>query len=364
MAGISTAWILFVSVLLFLIFAASEPDGFIRIVDTFDDMYVKGMANRHSSLLMYFVAWSGLCIMGVYGACISLSAYMSKSVISTVERLQWITENIRDGNLDFEVISEEDKEVNELCLCLDDIKNKLREKKREEEKIKEERNMLMANLSHDMGTPVATIIGYMEGIRDGVANNPEKYEKYMNTIYDKAKVLQKLVDNMSAYSELELGRMQYVFEYMDIGKYLRDICESFYDEAEEKGFFVEVDIIEKPMRIAGDKIKLKRVFDNILSNAMKYNTENGKIRIKLEEEQNGALISVCDTGFGIKDADKAKIFDGFYRGDAARSNIKGNGLGLGISKQIVESHHGKIWIKSEENVGTDVFVYLPLRKEV
>lgn len=81
----------------------------------------------------------------------------------------------------------------------------------------------------------------------------------------------------------------------------------------------------------------------------------------MAQERNGALISISDTGMGIKEKDLNKVFDGFYRGDAARSNIKGNGLGLGISKQIVESHHGKIWIKSEEHVGTEVYIFLPLR---
>ena len=121
--------------------------------------------------------------------------------------------------------------------------------------------------------------------------------------------------------------------------------------------------MEQSLTVVADRDKLKRVLDNLIGNAVKYNRKGGSISLTQETDGCGVLISVTDTGVGIQREDLNRVFDGFYRGDSARSNIKGNGLGLAIAKQIIESHRGKIWVKSEKNKGTQVFVYLPLREE-
>ena len=157
--------------------------------------------------------------------------------------------------------------------------------------------------------------------------------------------------------------MQYVFEMVDITAYLENLSEEYAAEVEAKGIRFEKELLNVPLMVVADRNKLKRVLDNLIGNAIKYNRENGSILLSQQEDGRGVLIAIRDTGNGIQKEDLSRVFDGFYRGDSARSNIKGNGLGLAIAKQIIESHRGKIWIKSEKGEGTEVFLYLPLRQE-
>ena len=360
MAIISTALVVFVTLLLLFVYSVCEPYGFQRIWMGVSRMSAESHGNR-LSFLGYAVLWAVLAVTMVLMTCTFLSAKLSRDMLKALKQLRMAAEKIKDGDLNFEVMACRDQELNDLCNAFDEIRKKLKANEAQERRSNKERNMLMANLSHDMRTPITTIKGYLEGIKDGVANSPEKLDKYLDTIYSKTIVLQKLVDNMAEYSELELGRMQYAFGFIDMTEMLTELAEGYKTEAQEQGFQMESHIIPEKMIIVGDKSKLKRVFDNLMSNAVKYNREGGTISISMGQERKGALICISDTGKGIKEKDIGKVFDGFYRGDAARSNIKGNGLGLGISKQIIESHHGKIWLKSAEDVGTEVYIYLPLR---
>ncbi|MBN7773426.1 sensor histidine kinase [Clostridium aminobutyricum] len=362
MVIISAVLVIFVSLLLLFIFSMSERDG-VRILIERSGQIFEGEFNFKDSLMMYAAIWAVLiCSMELF-VCTILSASLSRAILEPLRQLRTAAETIADGNLSFEILSCEDKELNDLCISFDQIRQRLKRNAEQEKRIETERNMLIANLSHDMRTPITTIKGYLEGINDGVADSPEKMQKYLDTIYNKALILERLVDNMTQYSELELGRMQYAFEFVDLTAYLKDLEEDYKQSLEDGGFCLEVKLLEMPLTVVADRDKLKRVLDNLLSNAIKYNKDGGNVTISTETDGKGVLLSISDTGMGIKESDINKVFDGFYRGDAARSNIKGNGLGLAISKQIIESHRGKIWIKSEENVGTQVYIYLPLRQK-
>lgn len=361
MVIISAVLVLSVSILLLYLFSVNEQDGFAYLLEGFREIF-SGDFGVENSLILYVLIWAALVGVLILITCILLSANLSRAVLGPVKDLQKAAENIIKGNLDFEVLGCEDQELNDLCYSFDEIRKKLKENTEKELCIQEERNMLIANLSHDMRTPITTIKGYLEGIKDGVADSPKKTSRYLDTIYSKTLILERMLDNITEYSELELGRMQYAFEYVDLTAYLKDWIKDFKVDIEEQGLRLKVNLIERPMMIVADRSKLKRMLDNLISNAVKYNKENGSVLIKTEPNHKGVMICISDTGNGIKENDCNKIFDGFYRGDASRSNIKGNGLGLAISKQIVESHRGKIWIKSIENVGTDVFIYLPLRE--
>lgn len=359
---ISTALILTVAVLLILVVSVSEPEGFQQMVEALKDLSF-WQKDSDSEVWGYAVMITAVALTVLVFASIIFSARLATAILQPLKQLRQAAENIKSGNLDFEIMSCEDEELDDLCKAFEEIRKKLKENAEKEILANEERNMLMANLSHDLRTPITTIKGYLEGIKDGIANTAEKQEKYLDTIYSKTLVLQRLVDNMSEYSELELGRMHYSFEFIAINGLLRELAEMYVQEIKERGLEAKLDIAEEELMIVGDREKLKRVFDNLISNAMKYNKEGGCISISLAQERNGAMILIADTGQGIKEKDINNVFDGFFRGDAARSNIKGNGLGLGISKQIIENHRGKIWIKSQENVGTEVYVFFPLRKK-
>ena len=191
-----------------------------------------------------------------------------------------------------------------------------------------------------------------ESLFESISYHSDSAEKLNECKYQAAYAL----FNSGSYAEAKN-------KFMDISSYMRELCQGYEAEIEEHGLNFSVDICQEELSIIGDKTKLKRVFDNVISNAVKYNKENGSISVSVKHEKVGAMCCISDSGKGIKEEDVQKAFDRFFRGDAARSNIKGNGLGLGISKQIVENHKGKIWIKSEEGVGTDVYIYFPLREK-
>ena len=363
MIVVSAALVFIMSFILITVFSVSNPDGFRMIFDTAREV-VSGSLQESDKYLYYFIAWAVLTGLIVLSTCLILTTALARTVLIPINRLRKAAENIADGELNFDVLTSEDaEELSELCDSIDRIRKKLKISAEQEKIQKRERSMLIANLSHDMRTPVTAIKGYIEGIEDGVADTPEKQRRYLDTIYNKAMVLERLLDGMTEYSELELGRMQYVFEMVDITAYLENLSEEYAAEVEAKGIRFEKELLNVPLMVVADRNKLKRVLDNLIGNAIKYNRENGSILLSQQEDGRGVLIAIRDTGNGIQKEDLSRVFDGFYRGDSARSNIKGNGLGLAIAKQIIESHRGKIWIKSEKGEGTEVFLYLPLRQE-
>ena len=219
----------------------------------------------------------------------------------------------------------------------------------------------MANLSHDLRTPVTAIKGYVEGIRDGVANTPEKRDHYLEVVYAKTLVLEGLVGNMTDFSEYELGRMQYHFERVELSAFLADLIPEYQADVRGREMAFVAKPLASPATVTADRGKLKRVLDNLVSNAVKYGRPGGTVVLAAEGYRQGVILSVSDDGRGIPEEALAHVFDSFFRADAARSSsVPGSGLGLAICKSIAESHHGKLWLTSREGEGTHAYLYLPL----
>jgi signal transduction histidine kinase len=158
--------------------------------------------------------------------------------------------------------------------------------------------------------------------------------------------------------------MQYHFEFVDLASFLTDLGEEYQVEVQSAGMTFTWDIPPGPFVVTADRNKIKRVLDNLLSNAIKYGKPGGAIDLTAEEYEKGLVIQLTDNGKGISTEALRHVFDSFFREDTARSSaVPGSGLGLAICRSIVESHHGKIWLTSEEGAGTRAFVYLPLREE-
>ena len=221
--------------------------------------------------------------------------------------------------------------------------------------------MLLANISHDLKTPVTSIKGYVEGIRDGVADTPEKMNRYLDTIYAKAETIDDMVNNLSMFSKLELSRMTFDFEMGDINAFLRGLAEDYRLDIEKNGVELVNKIPQEKAVVKIDYEKMSRVFSNIIDNAVKYRSDNKPVlEITTFTRDKGVYVCISDNGIGIEEKELKNVLEGFYRVDSSRS-IKGSGLGLGIVKQIVEKHGGKIWLKSEGlGKGTTAIIYLPI----
>lgn len=344
-------------------FVLRVPNGGQFLADSFS--FVFGKETMGPSGMVPFLILAGvlLCLL-VAGVCILLTSRLTGKITATLKTLRQAADNLRDGDLDFQILSCDQRELDELSQSLESVRQRLKAAAVAEAAAQDERGLLMANLSHDLRTPITAIKGYVEGIQDGIANTPEKQAHYLQIIYNKSVVLEKLVRNMSDFSEYELGRMQYHFEYVDMGPFLRDLGEEYRDDVEQNGLSLVCQIPTGHYVVTADRGKLKRVLDNLISNAIKYSRPQGSIALTAEEYERGLVIQVSDNGKGIGTQALRHVFDSFFREDAARtSSVPGSGLGLAICRSIVDNHHGKIWLTSEEGEGTRAFIYLPLQKE-
>jgi signal transduction histidine kinase len=208
---------------------------------------------------------------------------------------------------------------------------------------------------------MTAIKGYVEGLMDGVADTPEKMDKYVKTIYNKTNDMDKLINELTIYSGIDNNRVPYNFQKVDIGKYMEDCMEEFHIELDTTGITLTYENELAPGTvILADTEQLKRVVTNIVDNSQKYiERENGKIEIRLIDEKDSVRIEIEDNGKGISSGELMKIFDRFYRTDASRnSGMGGSGIGLSIVKKIIEDHGGYIWATSVEGEGTCIHFVL------
>lgn len=291
--------------------------------------------------------------------------YLSRKILPPMKELSRSARRISSGDLDFDILGSNVAEVQEVCTAFDEMRRRLRDQVAENIRYERERNLMLAHISHDLRTPVTAIKGYAEGLVDGVASTPDMQRRYAETISLKAQTMEQMIEQMSNFSELELGRMSFDFSAGDIFDYLRTLCDDFLIDLESADADFEAHIPDEHLDVRFDREKLGRVFQNLLSNAIKYRSPDRKLCVKLSAERTptGVHVTVSDNGRGIAQSDAEKVFEGFYRGDPARTaGAAGHGLGLAIARQIMVKHGGRIWITGRVGEGTDVHLTF-LKKE-
>lgn len=304
-----------------------------------------------------------LILVGTNGV---LTYFVSRSIIKPLRSLKRAAEEIKDGNLDFEVVQQSDDEIGELSKAFEEMRRKLKKSVELQLQYEENRKELISNISHDLKTPVTAIKGYAHGIMDGVTNSPDKLEKYIRTIYTKAADMDRLIDELFLFSKLDLGKVPFQFETVDLGQYVMDCAQELQFDMEKKGVhFTLTELPKEPLLVTADRDKLRRVLLNIIENAVKYSDEgNCRITLTLREIDGNAVIQIKDSGQGISEEALPHIFDRFYRADPSRNTATGgSGLGLAIAKQIMEEHGGRIGATSMIGQGTTVYMALPLNKQ-
>ena len=283
--------------------------------------------------------------------------WMYRYIISPVGRLKKAAENIKEGNLNFSVQAQKNDEIGELCVAFEEMRVKLKEQIEISMQYEKDNKELISNISHDLKTPITAIRGYIEGIMDGVADTPQKQEKYLKTVYAKATDMQYLIEELFLYSKLDSNSMAYSFRKVNLNDYFEDCIEEISMDLESKdiglGFFNYVD---KGCVIIADPEQLKRVIINIVMNSAKYiDKPKGIINIRLHDEPEFVQIEIEDNGQGIAPSELPHIFERCYRTDASRNSSKGgSGLGLSIAKKIIEEHGGRIWATSKVGIGTSI----------
>jgi signal transduction histidine kinase len=284
-----------------------------------------------------------------------------RHVVGPLQKLKRAAGEIRDGNLGYELAVLGRDEFAELGAGFEQMRIRLRDSTRLQQKAETERRAMMASVTHDLQTPITSILGYAEGILDGVADTPEKLQEYASVIRKKAYSLQALAADLSLLSRLENAQLPLDLVPTDLGLFAGELAREFAPGHPELS--LQADLPEG-LRVSLDPEKMARVLLNLLQNSLKYRRPSGplpEVRLTLTRNGPDALLTVRDNGRGIPAEDLPHVFDQFYRADASRGQTSGSGLGLSIARQLVQLHGGKIWIQNNPaGGGVAVNLTLPL----
>lgn len=294
---------------------------------------------------------------------LSVGLWIYRSIAVPLVKLKKATQNIKEGNLDFVLEVEGKDEFSQLCQDFEEMRKRLKESTEEKILMDKENKELISNISHDLKTPITAVKGYVEGIMDGVADTPEKMDRYVRTIYNKTNEMDHLINELTFYSKIDTNRIPYTFSKLNVEDYFSDCAEELGLEMETRGIeLVYANYVEKDVQVIADGEQIRRVIHNIVSNAIKYMEKpRGIIQLRVKDVGDFIQVEIEDNGKGIAAKDLPYIFDRFYRTDVSRNSSKGgSGIGLSIVKKIMEDHGGKVWATSRLGIGT--IMYFVLRK--
>lgn len=308
------------------------------------------------SMLLILVLTAGLMTIWIY-----------RGTMVPIKKLQIATKNIKEGNLDFTIDYDEQDEMGDLCRNFEEMRKRLKESTEEKMVAEKENRALISNIAHDLKTPITAVKGYSEGILDGVADTPEKQERYIRTIYNKANEMDRLLNELTLYSKIDTNRIPYNFKKINVSDYFNDCIEEIGLDLETRGIgLTYFNYADEDIVIIADPEQLMRVVNNIVTNAIKYmDKQKGQINVRIKDVGDFIQVEIEDNGKGISARDLPYIFDRFYRTDSSRnSSTGGSGIGLSIVKKIIEDHGGKIWATSKEKTGTTMYFVIRKYQEV
>jgi signal transduction histidine kinase len=214
---------------------------------------------------------------------------------------------------------------------------------RSRRQIEAARRQLVAAASHDLRTPLASLRLLVESIDDGVATG-ETRERYLREIRTHVEVLSGLVDDLFELSRIEAGEIAWTMRRVELGELIGDTVAAMRAPAEQRGVHLAVDLPPGTVLAEADAEKLQRVLFNLIQNAIRHTPADGSVTVRARAARGDIEVEVADDGEGVPAGDRERVFEAFYRGDAARGE-DGAGLGLAISRAIVEAHGGKIWLE-------------------
>lgn len=253
------------------------------------------------------------------------------------------------------------REFEEICDSFNHMSMQLYESEKNRKKLEEDKQKMLADISHDLKTPITVIQGYAKGIHDGIVSLEEQ-PQYLETIYKKSEGLTELINTFYEYSKMEHPDYSLNLEQYDICIFLRDYMADKYNELNLGGLELEVDIPEERILCEIDKVQLKRAFENIIANSIKHNGSGTTFTCILSRMEGYVRVGMADNGYGIQEEISHDIFEPFVVGEKSRSK-QGSGLGLAVSRKIIEDHGGKISLvmPPHQNYKTEFEIMLPIK---
>ena len=257
----------------------TESDGTVYDISIIDSADSQGRVHVMAKDLFI----SAFIILISVALVVGLWVY--RSIAVPLVKLKKATQNIKEGNLDFVLDVEGNDEFSELCQDFEEMRRRLKESTEEKNLIEKENKELISNISHDLKTPITAVKGYIEGIMDGVADTPEKMDRYVRTIYNKTNEMDHLINELTFYSKIDTNRIPYTFSKLNVEDYFADCAEEVGLELETQGIeLVYANYVEKDVMVIADGEQIRRVIHNIISNAIKYmDKPKGIIQIRIKD---------------------------------------------------------------------------------
>lgn len=287
--------------------------------------------------------------------------------IEYIRKLRRSIQQVTSGNYGVQCEVEYDDELGSLAANINVLSKTLLAKEKESEKLKEkeraaldiernaerQKNELITNVAHDLRTPLTTIVGYLELIKDDTALSKEDVHKYSGIAYEKSIRLQEMMDDLFEFTKLDNADIKLNKSMINLSGLIMQMTDEFYPSFKDCNITPIVDLPEENIYVQGDGQLLARVFDNLISNALKYGYHNTDLKIEVSGGEKYATVKVINHGDTIAPEDVPLLFNKFYRTDSSRnSKTGGTGLGLAITKNIVDLHHGDISVTSDDQITT------------
>lgn len=267
-----------------------------------------------------------------------------------------VLEDIKTGNLNRRVLVQEKDITKQICYDINQIamdsQSQLIRQKQSEQAYKR----LMTSLSHDVKTPLSSLVGYLEAVESGLVSGEEK-DEYIHVAFEKSQHLKHFVENLFEWVKLDSGEQVFHFEILDLNELSRNLIADWISVLENNCFEYEIDIPEEEYLIRIDVNAYTRILNNILQNIILH-SNGDKMMLRVLEDQQHIKIIISDNGKGITSENLPHIFERLYQCDKSRS-AKGNGLGLAITKELVNAHKGTITANSTPNKGTEFIISFP-----
>lgn len=297
---------------------------------------------------------SFITVIVVFLICIIVYRQLRKNVTLPIERLANGMQEVSRGNLSIRIPVESGFELNQMESAFNKMADELSRSKNIKEMQEQRNRMLYAGIAHDLKTPMTMIIGYAKAVKDNSEISADDRNRYLEIIVKQTESVNQLLDSMLAYSKLNSEDYKIKKEKNDIAECLRICVTDCYSLIEEKQMTVNLEIPDNEIEVEFDPIEMKRVFNNLLSNMIKHNPKNTSCIIRLQEisgskddREKRVEIVIADNGPKIDEDLQANLFDSFVVGDISRNTKNGSGLGLSVSKKIIERHGGKIYYVNE-----------------
>ena len=309
------------------------------------------------TLCVYAVVAAVLLLAAVVLTNLYLTRHLFRHISQPLDTLTAGVARIRDGDLETPIGYTEADEFKAACDAVDEMAARLKTSLEQQQAVQQQKRELIAGMSHDLKSPLTAIRAYTEGLLEGVAQDEATRQRYLQTIYAKEADMETLVNRLFAFAKMDASQYPVRLESLALRPELEAVAE------EQEGVTVTVDVPK--MTVLADRALLRRIAVNLLDNSRKYGGRKDiRVRITAEKIGDMAAVAFTDDGVGVPPEQLPRLFDVFYRGDAARTTPgSGSGIGLAVVKKSVQEMGGTVRAEDSENGGLRVTVMLPLAKE-